>query len=806
MAVLYAAAPLAYLILATAIGVGSIPDSPMFIIWLLGSFGLCIGWNIYYRTRGNSGEAAPVIEFPEPKKAKEVERRRLLPALTGRKQPEIEAADAAVVDGEVISDRIELHPDVLAAMEKVNKRLAEKARAQAEADARARAQIVIAGYRALVHPTEGNPRPKLRDLAPCKAKITRADDFMTELSVRLVDGVEPKEVTDATGALAVQFRRGENDVQAWVNPNDNGDVRVRVRWFNPLAESKWWPGPLQPGKPWGGVPVQIGTREDNTPALLHLPYGSGKTVRKNSSHVLVEGMNGAGKSETMLSMVGEGCSRCGVVFFGIDTGKVLQTFGPIMPAIDWMATDADQARLMIKALAEQIIPERGRIFGAIGASEWTQELWDKYRIPYIVVIIEEGGIIFEILGKRFVEVMLLARSLGISVWGSIQRAHHGMIDTNARAQFSEVMTFGMAEGDDVFCMPEDMQKVCAPEQWRNSEPGMHYHYTPLKRQFEDQIMPQRSWRMDRKNEGLLRQVTEEYGPKMARPEESLIRAADRLENAYSERETGLDVERRLKAEGGIPLDDRSAVEAATAEQMAMPPQREAVAPADDQAALEAARPTRERITILRNPYALDDEPAEAELVEDDYSGGEIMYDDKGRPTGIRFAGDEDVTELADVDAELEGYDDLDEEEEYAASIKADDDEYEDTDVEGFADAEHALSAIPQDPRGILSFEDGEEDWEPSDSREGAKRNLLRVFASLGPGVALMPHDLYDHPLIPYVDRSKGWLRGEFTALAEQGVYLYRCEDPNEKDLFGQYVITENIRKVPVPALEPSGKK
>ena len=630
----------------------------------------------------------------------------------------------------------------------------------------------------------------------------------------------------AVGVVAAKYRVGKSDVRIIGNKKDHGDVRLRVVWYNPLEATIPWPGPRHPGASFGEHPIVFAKREDDTDGRILLPSNA-KLGKPNSSHVLVEGVNGAGKSECMLVVAGEGCTRTDVCFLGIDVGKVLQTFGPIMPAIEWMATERIKAKMMIKAIIEAGLPSRGALLGRIGAKEWTPEIAKRYGIPYIVIFIEEGGLIFEALGRDMTKVLMLARSLGVCIWGSLQRAQHENIDPNGRAQFTEVLTFGMTSDEDVFGMPEWLMDMGAsPEQWGSTLPGMHYHHTVLLDR-EDQITPQRSFLTEATT---LRQVTEKYGPNMMKPEKSFIDAINgwsyktkgepEVTNLWDERETGMAVERRLKAAGGVALDDFDAIEAITGGEI---PQEVAAAAMERGEELRAAGvlpQERERIVVPQRRMPYDTAPVAPQPHPDeddpDLFGPEEEAEERARQEALD--GEDDDTDeviplgkemvympgkngepdrIIDGDGEELELDDDFEDDDEEDDLDGEDDD--DDGLDGFADDEHAATSIPQNSNQVLWFDDEDDEFEPThQDRDAARRNLLRILAQYGPGYVFQSGDLYDHPEIGYVDRAKSWIRTEVINFAEQGVFVEVVNEPGQPD-DGKYRTTEEIVQVRRPA-------
>lgn len=776
-ALVYATVPMTYFTMAVLIGVGSIPESPMFILWLIGTLAGCIYWNIHYRRRPGDSleelvEAAvqPIVNQGRGRHAKALPS---VPALPGRSQ---------VVAAEVIRDD---RPQTKAAQQaerqaehEMQARLQMEAiEAQAMAEvARKNARTVVKGYMELVR-----PGGRFDELCKSRIQVVSSDDYATEAEIRLEGGTTPDALIKegGRGALASKVRRGKNSIRLSPNKDDYSRLTLRVIWKNPLNGPIQWAGPQAVGQSIGEVPTVFGTHENMKPARLLLPQNH-RLRKPNASHVLVEGMNGAGKSTAVQIYIADGSTRPDVVFWAIDTGKGLQTLGPVADALDWFVTEKAKARIIMKVLAEQVIPDRGTLLGRLGYNNWEPECWTKHRIPFLVVVVEEGGVIFEALGKRFVEVMMLARSVGIAIWGSIQRAQSDLIDTNARAQFSEVLTFGVAAIEDAFGMPDEMKDLGAdPSLWKNQQPGMAYHYTPMH-DLDMHITPLRvhhDANGDPKEfERLLNRVVSAHADGMARLDgwtaDSANRGMEEMANAYDDRETGAALVARLRGAGGVLLDERQ-------------PHRDTVtitAPASGPSDL-----------VRKDPYQDADPVYEREVVDT------FEDDEDDEPTCSAGSGD-----LFDVDGsgepvELETLDDIEIE--------------DDPDVPPPVipdDIKAEIASVGEDPEeddldtpleNNFAFLD-DDDFEPSDTKKGAEQRLLALLAAHGKGWVFQPADLYDEAL-PWVDRSKGWIRTAVINWAAAGVLIQRIDDPASAN-DGKYVTTEALVEAyqPRPGLLP----
>jgi hypothetical protein len=186
-------------------------------------------------------------------------------------------------------------------------------------------------------------------------------------------------------------------------------------------------------------------------------------------------------------LLADGASRLDIVEWVIDTVKKTQTYGLLAQAIDWFATTPAEARVMVRFLADVVIPARAHYLGTRGFDNWTPGC----GLPYLRVTVEEAGIIANELDKLDA-VLNSARSTGIEVNLSIQRAHSALLDTNSRAAFGDTMSFGAKELTDVFAMPLELIDAGAdPSVWTNKHPGKCY-YAPADQELERWLMVART--------------------------------------------------------------------------------------------------------------------------------------------------------------------------------------------------------------------------------------------------------------------------------------------------------------------------
>lgn len=216
-------------------------------------------------------------------------------------------------------------------------------------------------------------------------------------------------------------------------------------------------------------PLKIGVYEDSDRVVLPL-----QTKDLGASHLLIQGMNGSGKSAAALVIFAELFKRKDVISWVVDTVKGSQTLGSIKDGIDWIIDDDITANKLFQRF-KIIIKDRADYLGSKNLDKWQSGC----GLSFLHIHIEEAsGLIAN--NPAFIKMMETARSVGIQITASLQRASHVAIDTAARAQFSSVLCFGVAsEADARFALNDELIKSGAnPALWRNSKPGYAYLIAP----------------------------------------------------------------------------------------------------------------------------------------------------------------------------------------------------------------------------------------------------------------------------------------------------------------------------------------
>ncbi len=232
-------------------------------------------------------------------------------------------------------------------------------------------------------------------------------------------------------------------------------------------------------------PMTIGVYEDGEPAQFAL-----HSKELGAAHMLIQGMNGSGKSAGAKVMFAEAFKCPEVEIWTIDVTKGSQTLGVVESAIDWVITEERIADMLFKKFPI-LVKARANHLGKQRMDKWQPEC----GLSFIYLHIEEAsGLIAD--NPAFIKMMETARSVGIQITASLQRASHVAVDTAARAQFSAVLCFGVQQlTDATFALPDDVVEAGAsPEIWRNAKPGYCYLVHPTV-DSEQWVVPLRTFKI-----------------------------------------------------------------------------------------------------------------------------------------------------------------------------------------------------------------------------------------------------------------------------------------------------------------------
>ncbi|MEV7282905.1 FtsK/SpoIIIE domain-containing protein [Streptomyces sp. NPDC093111] len=182
-------------------------------------------------------------------------------------------------------------------------------------------------------------------------------------------------------------------------------------------------------------------------------------------HVLVMGTTGAGKSEVLRTLVTHFATRRKMSIFLIDLAKGRQTVGHIAPGIDWLVQDAKEAKRLLKSLPAAI-KARGSVLADEGLDQWTP----ASSLNAVLVWVEEAA---DLAGfDELDEIARKARSVGIWLGISLQRATWANVSTDVRANLQGSICMGVDQASDAsFCLPDSVTDAGAVPAWGSNRPG-----------------------------------------------------------------------------------------------------------------------------------------------------------------------------------------------------------------------------------------------------------------------------------------------------------------------------------------------
>lgn len=301
-----------------------------------------------------------------------------------------------------------------------------------------------------------------------KMRVTKKGKDIAEGKIQLLRGKGTiEQLQKLQPRLASLFSVPSNGVRIMADPEDasKGTFKlVRRDLLKDVIAYDYKAEILTPNDP-----VVIGWYEDGTAETFSLHSESLGAI-----HLLVQGMNGSGKSEGAKVIFAEMFKRTETEMWVIDITKGEQTLGVVMPYLDWVITEEKIADLLFKKFPK-VIKARADFLGKAKLSKWEPAC----GLSFVYLHVEEAsGLIAN--NPAFIKMMETARSVGIQITASLQRASFQAIDTAARAQFSSVLCFGVQDiADATFALPDEVVDAGAnPSIWKNKRQGYNYLVHP----------------------------------------------------------------------------------------------------------------------------------------------------------------------------------------------------------------------------------------------------------------------------------------------------------------------------------------
>lgn len=302
------------------------------------------------------------------------------------------------------------------------------------------------------------------NMAGTRWRITKKTKDVIEGEISLKRGSGTVDMLQkAKGKLASFFGVPENGIRIMPNTDNASKATMKIVARDMLKEVRKYT--FTPERLTANDPMTIGWYEDGKPEMFSL-----HSKDLGAAHMLVQGMNGSGKSEAAKVIFSECFKREELEIWVIDISKGSQTLGLLEPYLDWVITDERIADLLFKKF-KKIIKDRADYLGKKHLPKWEPGC----GLTFLYLHVEEAsGLIAN--NPAFIKMMETARSTGIQITASLQRASYVSIDTAARAQFSAVLCFGVQTIDDaMFALPDEVIDAGAnPSIWKNRKQGYNY--------------------------------------------------------------------------------------------------------------------------------------------------------------------------------------------------------------------------------------------------------------------------------------------------------------------------------------------
>lgn len=327
--------------------------------------------------------------------------------------------------------------------------------------------------------TAGETGLLVKSLGKAKASLRKAPEVEPNKVIAPYQ-LAPGEMTNAElgrriEAMASELGTSPGAIRIQADPDNAAQGQLIIVPKDMLTEGAPWPGPSSFG---GSIsePIVIGLYEDGAPEQFWFPYD--EKTKRNGTHFLGAGMNGSGKSEGFKYGIVEARTRRDAIVWGIDPSKGRQTFGPLLPFMDWVEMTEAGGNDMIDALS-QVITARADALGVAGFKNWTPDAYEQLGMPFMIVWIEEAAKFFR-NGTEMEGLVMEARSAGISVIISLQRPSATSMPTDVREQLGGVICFGVKGSTTAdMALPDDVRDAGArPEAWENRKPGYNYLVAP----------------------------------------------------------------------------------------------------------------------------------------------------------------------------------------------------------------------------------------------------------------------------------------------------------------------------------------
>jgi hypothetical protein len=296
-------------------------------------------------------------------------------------------------------------------------------------------------------------------LEKLKVKAAKGNDKgMVKAPIEIPAGQTIEDVQAALPKLATALHVPPSGATVKGDPDNAAHGEISIRVADLLKDGVEFIPPIRLGMlPNEDIPLGL--------------YADGETFIINPfdapilQHLLVMGVTGAGKSEFARGLLAHLSTRRKMSVMLIDCSKGRQSVGHIKNGLDVFISDMRQAKQLLKALPGAI-KARGDVLADEGLDQWTP----KSRLNAVCLWIEEAADVADF--AELDNIARAARSVGIWLVISLQRATWTNISTDVRANLQASACFGVDEASDAgFCLPDSVTDAGAVPAWGSDRPG-----------------------------------------------------------------------------------------------------------------------------------------------------------------------------------------------------------------------------------------------------------------------------------------------------------------------------------------------
>ncbi|MFF7366034.1 FtsK/SpoIIIE domain-containing protein [Streptomyces sp. NPDC008125] len=282
-----------------------------------------------------------------------------------------------------------------------------------------------------------------------------------QAAIEVAPGATVEAVQATTGRVAAALQVPPSGVIVTPDPEDASRGTVSLRVADLLKDGVPFAPPVGLGM-LPTHPIPVGLYADGEVWLLD-PFSA-----PILQHLLVMGVTGAGKSEFARSVLAHLMTRAKMSLFLVDVAKGRQTVGHIADGLDWFITDTKEAKRLLKSLPAAI-KARGDQLAAEGLDQWTPDS----SLNAVCVWLEEAADLADF--SELDKIARAARSVGIWLVISLQRATWTNVSTDVRANLQATACFGVDDPSDAgFCLPDSVTGSGAVPAWGSNRPGYAY--------------------------------------------------------------------------------------------------------------------------------------------------------------------------------------------------------------------------------------------------------------------------------------------------------------------------------------------